>query len=71
MPWATSLQFYYVVADPKEAEEHIYTKFSKCNSFQLTSDFTHYGKYWKVRKVGIGKGSQVTHHVVAMENVAE
>ena len=25
--------------------QHIYTKFSKCNSFQVTSDFTHYGRY--------------------------
>ena len=45
MPWATGLKFYYVIADPKVAEYHIYTKFSKCNSFQVTSDFTHDGSY--------------------------
>ena len=38
MPWATGLKFYYVIADPKVAELHIYTKFSKCNSFQVISD---------------------------------
>ena len=38
MPWATGLKFYYVIADPKVAEQHIYTKFSKCNSFQIISD---------------------------------
>ena len=35
-----------VIADPKVAEKHIFTKkFSKCNSFQVTSDFTHDGSY--------------------------
>ena len=38
MPWDTGLKFYYVIADPKVAEQHIYTKFSKCNSFQITTD---------------------------------
>ena len=38
MPWATGLKFYYVIADPKVAEQHIYTKFSKCNSFAITTD---------------------------------
>ena len=45
MQRATDLQFYYVIADPKVAEQHIYTIFSKCNSFQATSDFTHHGSY--------------------------
>ena len=38
MQWATGLKFYYVIADPKVDEQHIYTKFSKCNSFQVTTD---------------------------------
>ena len=38
MPWATGLKFYYVIADPKVADYHIYTKFSKCNSFPITTD---------------------------------
>ena len=29
---------YYVIADPKVGEQHIYTKFSKCNSFGVTTD---------------------------------
>ena len=38
MPWATGLQFYCVIADPKVGEEHIYTKYYKCKSFQVTID---------------------------------
>ena len=38
MQRATGLKFYYVIADPKVGEQHIYTKFSKCNSFQVTTD---------------------------------
>ena len=38
MPWATGLKFYYVIADPKVGEQHIYTKFSKCNNFPITTD---------------------------------
>ena len=38
MPWSTGLQFYYVVATPKVGEQHIETKFSKCNGFQGTND---------------------------------
>ena len=34
----------YNITDPKVAEEHIYTKFSNHDSFQVTSDFTHYGR---------------------------
>ena len=50
-------------------------KLSKCNSFQVTSDFTHYVSYQKSQKVAIthlaiGIDSQVTDHVVAMEKVA-
>ena len=43
MPRARGLKFYYVMADPKVGESQIRTKFSKCNSFQVTSDFTHDG----------------------------
>ena len=43
MPQARGLKFYYVIADPKVGEYHIWTKFSQCNSFQVTSDFTHDG----------------------------
>ena len=43
MPQGTGLKFYYVIADPKLAEQHICTKFCKCNSFEATSDFTHDG----------------------------
>ena len=35
----------YVVAVQKVAEQCISTKFSICNSFQVISDFTHYGRY--------------------------
>ena len=38
MPSATGLKFDYVIADPKVAEQHIYTKFSKCNTFQAIND---------------------------------
>ena len=38
MPWATGLQFYDAIADPKVGEWHISTKYSKCNSFQVTND---------------------------------
>ena len=41
----------------------MYTKFSICNSFQVTSDFTHH--------LATGLESQFTHYVVAMEKVAE
>ena len=39
MQWATGLQFYYVTADPNVHEKHIQTKYSKCNSFQVISNF--------------------------------
>ena len=42
-PGAIGLKFYYVIADPKVDDQHICPKFSKCNSFQVTSDFTHDG----------------------------
>ena len=32
------MQLYYIIADPKGGEQQIYTKFSTCNSFQVTSD---------------------------------
>ena len=35
---ATGLQLYYVISDPKVGEQHMYTKFSECNSFQVSSD---------------------------------
>ena len=38
MQWRTGLQFYYVTDDPKVGEQHISTKYSKCNSFQVKSD---------------------------------
>ena len=38
MQWATDLKLHYVIADPKIGEQHIETKYSKCNSFQVTSD---------------------------------
>ena len=38
MQGATGLQFHYVIADPKVGEQHISTKYSKCNSFQVTTD---------------------------------
>ena len=37
MPWATGLQFHYLIADPKVGEQHIKTN-CKCNSFQVTPD---------------------------------
>ena len=43
LPRAIGLKFYYVIADPKLDDQHICPKFSKCNSFQVTSDFTHDG----------------------------
>ena len=38
MERVTGLQFYYVIADIKVAEQHIYTNFYKCNSFPITTD---------------------------------
>ena len=38
MQCATGLQLYYVKADPKVGEQHIYRKYSKCNGFQVTTD---------------------------------
>ena len=38
MQWATGLELHYVIADPKIGEQHIETKYSKCNSFQVISD---------------------------------
>ena len=38
MEWATGLQFYYDKADLKVGEYLISTKYSKCNSFKVTSD---------------------------------
>ena len=35
---ARGLQCHYVIADPKVGEQHILTKYSKCNSFQVTND---------------------------------
>ena len=32
------LQIHYVKADPKGGEQHIYRKYLKCNSFQVTTD---------------------------------
>ena len=29
---------HYVIADPKVDEQHMKTKYSKCNSFQVTTD---------------------------------
>ena len=49
MPRARGLKFYYVIADLKVDEEHICTKFSKFNSFQVTSDFTHVSEKSKSR----------------------
>ena len=34
----TGLQFYYVIADPKVGEQHIYRNYFKCNIFQVTTD---------------------------------
>ena len=38
MERATGLQYYYVIADPKVVEQHIYTNFCKCTSFTITTD---------------------------------
>ena len=38
MPGAICLQFYYIIADPNIGEQHIETKYSKCNHFQVISD---------------------------------
>ena len=38
MQCATGLQFYHVIADPKVTEYHIYAKYCKCNSFQVTTN---------------------------------
>ena len=32
------LQYYYVIAEAKVGEQHIYRKYFKCNSFQVTTD---------------------------------
>ena len=38
MPLLAGLKFHYVIADPKVLEQHIYRKYFKCNSFQVTTD---------------------------------
>ena len=38
MPGHTGLQIHYVTAVPKEGEQHIYSKYLKCNIFQVTTD---------------------------------
>ena len=38
MQWVSSLQFNCIFADPKVGEKHILTKYSKRNSFQVTTD---------------------------------
>ena len=38
IPLHTGLQIYYVKADPKEGEQHIYRKYLKGNIFQVTTD---------------------------------
>ena len=38
MSWPTGLQFYYVIADPKVGEQHIYRNYFKWSSFQVTTD---------------------------------
>ena len=38
MPLHTGLQIHHVMADPKVCEQHIYTKYFKCNIFQVTTD---------------------------------
>ena len=69
----TGLQLYCVIADPKVAKQHIYTKFCKFNGFQVTSDFMGgtEGQNVAITQFAIGIHSQVTSHVVAMEKVAE
>ena len=47
MQWATCLNFYYVIADPKVGEQHILTKYSKCNIFQVTTDLLN-SQYLKI-----------------------
>ena len=47
MPWAISLYFHYVIADPKVGEPHILTKYSKCNIFQVTTDLLN-SQYLKI-----------------------
>ena len=40
-------------------------------AFQIISDFTHYGRYWKIQvaitHLAIGIDCQFTRHVVAIE----
>ena len=45
MQHGTGLQFYYVIADPKVGENHISTKYSKYNSFQIGSDLFNSESY--------------------------
>ena len=47
MQWAISLQFHDVIADWKVGEQHILTKYSKCNIFQVTSDLLN-SQYLKI-----------------------
>ena len=39
--------FHYVIADPKVGEQHILTKYSKCNIFQVTIDLLN-SQYLKI-----------------------
>ena len=53
MQWATNLQFYYLIPDPKVGEQHIQGKlYSKCNSFQVTTELLHIDNM----KVAIAQG---------------
>ena len=49
MHGATGLQFYcmYVIAKQKVGEQHIQTKYCKCNIFQITIDLLN-SEYLKV-----------------------
>ena len=38
MQWATGMQFYNVIANQKVTVQHIYAKYCKCTSFQVTTD---------------------------------
>ena len=45
MQRATGLQFYYAIVDPKVANKILLRNSLICNSFQVISDFTNYGRY--------------------------
>ena len=65
------MQFHYVMADPKVGEQHILTKYSKCNIYQVTANLLN-RQYLKIAIAQLGHELQVCNFtVIADPKVAE